>query len=271
MATMEKSFKPLPGIISRTGGKSRLRKTIIPLIPDHDTYVELFVGGGSIFFGKPVSKKEIVNDLDTDIYNIYRDTKNIGEKIAGLSFIPTRAKFLKLKNTNHFRSPVQRLYRNIYLSRMSFGGNRTSYIGDKAEKGGTFDIIQSKWKTPKYKDRLKDVTIENKDFKVLIKKSDSSSTFFYLDPPYSRADKNKDYLVTGVTIEDVFNAVKNIKGKFLMSYDNVPEALKVFKQFNIIKVGTRYSDGKGGTNLDVCELLIANYPIKIPGQARSCK
>ena len=65
----------------------------------------------------------------------------------------------------------------------------------------------------------------------------------------------------GVTIEEVYNAVKNIKGKFLISYDDVPEAKQVFKQFNIIRVETRYNKGTGGATLGACELLIANYPI----------
>ena len=41
--SMQKKFKPMRGIVARTGGKSRLRKTIIPLIPDHERYVELFM------------------------------------------------------------------------------------------------------------------------------------------------------------------------------------------------------------------------------------
>tara|TARA_R110000851_G_scaffold248187_1_gene400689 strand:+ start:6 stop:830 length:825 start_codon:yes stop_codon:yes gene_type:complete len=262
---------PMQAIVSRTGGKSRLRKTIIPLIPDHDRYVELFVGGGSIFFGHQQSKEEIINDLDKDIYNIYKDTKEVGDKIKGREFKPSREKWWRLLRQKKFHSPIERLYRNLYVTKMSFGGSRMSYIGDKEETRERFNksSLPQKWQNDKFKQRLKDVKIENKDFKELIRKYDGAKTFFYLDPPYSRADKNKDYIVTGVTIEDVYNALKNIKGKFLLSYDDVPEAKKIFKNFNIIRVATKHSDGKGGQTLDRCELLIANYPISRGGG--SCK
>lgn len=268
----EIKFKPMEGIVSRTGGKSRLRKTIIPLIPDHERYVELFVGGGSIFFAKPVSQEEIVNDFDKDIYDIFNDTKKVGDKMKGREFKPSREKWWRLLRQKKFHSPQERLYRNLYVSKLSFSGTRKSYIGDKAEAKLRFERMKlpKKWQDNRYKERLKDVKIENKDFKDLIRKYDGTKTFFYLDPPYSRADENNDYAVTGVTIEDVFNALKNIKGKFLLSYDDVPEAKKIFKNFNIIRVPTKHSSGKGGQDLDRCELLIANYPLTRVGRLARC-
>ena len=267
----QKKYKSMDGIVSRTGGKSRLKRLIISLIPEHERYVELFVGGGSVFFGKPASKEEVVNDLDKDIYDIFRDTKQVGEMMKGREFKPSKEKFWRLVRQKKFHSPQERLYRNLYVSKLSFSGSRLSYIGDKAATQVRAERLSlpQKWQDNRYKERLKDVKIENKDFKDVIRKYDGAKTFFYLDPPYSRADKNKDYIVTGVTIEDVYNALKNIKGKFLLSYDNVPEAKKIFKNYNIIKVPTKHASGKGGQTLERCELLIANYPITRPGKGCS--
>ena len=195
--------------------------------------------------------------------------------MVGRKFTPNREKFWRLHDQKNFKSNTERLYRNLYVSVNSFGGSRMSYIGPKKEKrilAGEYPgaILPVKWQSDQFKQRLKDTTILNQDFRSVIKKYDNKDTFFYLDPPYSRADTNKDYLVTGVTIDDVYNAVKNIKGKFLLSYDNTPEARKIFKNYNIIKVATAYQTGKGGVTKKACELLIYNYNIN-KGNIKKCE
>jgi len=52
------------GPISYIGGKNRLAKLIIAKLPEHTTYVEPFAGGAQVFFHKPRSKIEVLNDLD---------------------------------------------------------------------------------------------------------------------------------------------------------------------------------------------------------------
>ena len=233
--------------------------------------MEPFVGSGAIFFGRQFrANVEVVNDLDKDVFHIFKDAQAVGDKLKDKSFKPTREKYQRLLKQTKFRSPLERLYRNIYVSRNSFGGSRKSYIGEKSEASPKYEKgIIDKWQNSQYKDRLKGVKIYNQDFKKLLKSWDSPETFFYLDPPYSRAEKNKDYVEVGVTINEVYDAVKNLKGKFILSYDDVPEARKIFSKFNIKQVSTNYADGSGGANKAVCELLISNYPLKI--DTRKCK
>ena len=62
-------------IVGRIGGKSRLKKKIISMFPDNYEnmiYAEPFVGGGSIFFYKNPSKKEIINDIDKNVIDVYK-------------------------------------------------------------------------------------------------------------------------------------------------------------------------------------------------------
>ena len=54
------------------GGKTKLRPTIISCIPDHDTYVEVFCWSGTVFFGKPPSKNEIINDVHSELVNLMK-------------------------------------------------------------------------------------------------------------------------------------------------------------------------------------------------------
>jgi DNA adenine methylase len=54
------------------GGKSRLAAQIIPLLPEHTTYVEPFCGGCAVFFRKPRSNAEILNDADSRLITLLR-------------------------------------------------------------------------------------------------------------------------------------------------------------------------------------------------------
>ena len=59
--------------IGYSGGKSRVAKKIVDKIPPHDKYVEPMVGGGSVYFAKSPSNKEVISDLDKSLTNFYSD------------------------------------------------------------------------------------------------------------------------------------------------------------------------------------------------------
>ena len=61
---------PIPWL----GGKRRLLKHIKPLVPEHQLYVELFFGGGALFFDKtnPKPVPAVLNDIDSELVNLYR-------------------------------------------------------------------------------------------------------------------------------------------------------------------------------------------------------
>ncbi|PIX06781.1 MAG: methyltransferase, partial [Flavobacteriales bacterium CG_4_8_14_3_um_filter_35_10] len=61
--------------ISYYGGKQSMLKHILPMIPRHMTYVEPFFGGGAVFWAKPQSEVEIINDYNANVANFYVQLK----------------------------------------------------------------------------------------------------------------------------------------------------------------------------------------------------
>ena len=244
-------------MFARVGGKSKIKDDIVKLFPSHKIYVELFVGGGSIFFHKNPSEFEIINDLDKDIYHIYKDMRDVGQTMKDRTFKPSRKEFDALFKQTSFKSKSDRLYRNLYISLMSYVGNRISYFGETEEKRLKDSVMGNKYKTDEWKIALKNVIIENKDFRQVIKTYDSKDTFFYLDPPYSRLRPQWGYTENIITPQEVFKAVKNIKGKFLLSYNDTPEIREIFHSFDVRTIKTVYQVRSERTIGR--ELLIINY------------
>ena len=78
ISELKGGLKPLT---ARVGGKVLLKKKIVdeyfPSPGTYSTYVEPFVGGGSIYFYKNKDNhKEVINDIDQDIIDIFKVFKN---------------------------------------------------------------------------------------------------------------------------------------------------------------------------------------------------
>lgn len=242
---------------ARLGGKTRLAKEIVSRFPKDtiDTYVEPFIGAGAVFLehSLPVSK-EVINDLDKDIYDIWNDLKVIHIDSLEESLI-TKDMFYEALQNNP-TEPSLRFHRNLIVSKLSYRSNRKNFSNsdrNKLYKSGIKKSLRAA------QSRMKDTIIHNKDYKEIIKEYDSPSTLFYLDPPYSNAIKNKDYNHS-IDIKELIDILKSMKGKFLLSYDYSEANLELFKDFKVDIVKTIYISRKTRSAcLNSKELIIVNY------------
>lgn len=63
---------PLRSPVTWFGGKGRLARRIVPLLPPHEAYLETHGGGLSVLFHKPRARLETINDLDGGVVQFYR-------------------------------------------------------------------------------------------------------------------------------------------------------------------------------------------------------
>ena len=138
--------------------------------------------------------------------------------------------------------------------RISFGSNGRQFgcTTKTLQKSTEYLSIVSK--------RFSSVVIEQKNYDNLIKVYDRPKAFFYLDPPYSKGEGYEVCSTKDFEHEKLAETLKNIKGKFLLSYDDSKLIRKLYKGFDIIEI----SRHKGINNYcpkgrEYKELLIKNY------------
>jgi len=255
---------------NRQGNKLPILKNIIPLVPPHTTYVELFAGSAVLFFNLPKAKKNVLNDLDEDVYDrlrllkkapldpsLYKQNLNTLTSITQFYHHHTQDDADILYEPKEIADEI--LYQKIKSSNGYMG---VPVVNDKIyNKTNPLNILK---KLDYYKCMMKDVIVTNKDYETIVNKYDSPTTFFFIDPPYENTIKNHFYSSKETFDYDRLNNVlKNIKGKFLMTINDSKNIRKIFGEFNIkrMKVRTTWSKGNMGRGGDEIrqELFIMNY------------
>lgn len=288
--------------ISWVGGKRRLLPEILIRFPvAFDSYIEVFGGSGAVLFGKKPTPYEVWNDFNGDLFNMFycikykhlaflqelrflplnsRDEFNLmlrfinGEEfalqdmqeelvLAQVYFDEPDAKMLaEILTRRCTLGDVSRASAFYKLNRYSYGSGMKSFGCQPCDIRKTYILI---WEAHR---RLSGtVHLEHKDFEALTRQYDGPNAFFYYDPPYYNSEK--PYAVH-FPREDHYrlrDLAGSMKGKFMISYGDVPEIRQLYKGFEIVEfkrinnLAQRYNPG-----CEYPELLIANYDMSERGR-----
>lgn len=181
------------------GGKWRLAPRIIALFPPHRVYVEAYGGGGSVLLRKPRAR-DVYNDLDGAVVNLFRvlqDPALADALIRKLYFTPyARQEFLDSYLPTD--DPVDRAHRLIVMSFMGFGSNAHAggSTGFRANANRNGTTPAEDWANyPEVLhlavDRLRAVTVDNRDARRVMAQHDAPDTLHYIDPPYPRSTRGR--------------------------------------------------------------------------------
>lgn len=260
--------------LSYYGGKQNLVSTILPLIPLHETYTESFVGGGAVFWSKPLSKVEIINDYNRELINFYECVKNDFVELEKMVRISLHSRTLHndatvIYNNPHMFDRLKRAWAIWVLAAQSFSSMLDGSFGyDRT--GGTAEKVTTKRDsfTEELAIRMQNVQIENTDALRVISSRDHKGAFHYCDPPYFNSDCGH---YDGYTIEDFESLLKllsGIDGKFLLSSypsdilnDYISSNGWVTKQ---LEQSVSVANGTGKPGKKKIEVLTANYDLSNP-------
>ncbi len=243
------------------GGKKLLRKEIVNRFPDEfDRYIEVFGGAGWVLFHSDKhAEMEVYNDYNSDLVNLYRCVKyHCQELQRELSFmLNSRELFEDFKAQYDIRgmTDIQRATRFFMLIKTSYGCDVRSFGCIKRDTSTSIEYLN------RIQKRLSRVVVENKDFESLVKVYDRPTALFYLDPPYYGTEKYYQAQFTQDDHERLCRVLKNLKGKFILSYNDCGFVRELYKGFNIEYIErnhnltSRYSDGDRRYG----EVIIRNY------------
>ena len=246
------------GPLSYIGGKRAIAKQIIEIFPEHTTYVEAFAGGAQVFFHKPPSKVEVLNDLDGELVNFYRVCQQHYEELIRF-IVRSREWFALLKSTDpRTLTDVQRAARHMYLLKNSFGGLvRDPHYSIGITQPPSFNLERLPEIIEKSHKRLMRVQIESLPYEKILTRFDSPTTLFYLDPPYYDRELY-NYNLKPEDFATLAERLKPLQGKFVLSLNDVPEVRALFKDFSIRDIDLHYTAQKNVGRL-YNEVLITNF------------
>lgn len=262
--------------IKWAGGKYRLRREIVDILPEHTCYVEVFGGAGWVLFAKEPSQVEVFNDIDGDLINFFQTLKNKPEELIKCFewSLASRRVFDDLKNADiSLLNDVEQAHRFFYLIMASWGGEyrdprfQTS-ISDKGGHGnrliGAIKNLEKRLE-PAYK-RLQTVIIENLPWEECIKRYDrdygKNKVVMYIDPPYPNNNVNYRYNMRDMeSHEHLAKVLSSVKSRFVLSSFDVPETCELYKAegFHVKSINFASGMPSGNQRKRNEEILVTNF------------
>jgi DNA adenine methylase len=261
---LKTTIQPVNPVAPWLGGKRNLAKRICAMIDadQHTTYAEPFVGMGGIFLRRTsCPRAEFINDAQRDVLNLFRILQE--HYVAFLNLlrfqITTQANFNRLVGVDPGTlTDLQRAARFLYLQRCAFGGNVSGRnFGLATDRPGRFNLTTLESDLEALHSRLSGVTITCLDFAEFIRRIDRAGVLFYLDPPYWGSENDYGRNLFGrERFEEMAALLGSLKGRFILSLNDVPDVRQIFGQFDMEEVKTTYTIAARGAVPERAELII---------------
>lgn len=195
----------LNGPFSYFGSKNRISDQLISLFPPHYAWVEAFCGSASITFAKQQVPIEIINDIDDQIVNFFKQLRDNKDALLDLITLTPYAlsEFYLSQIADPEISFLEKARRFAVRAMMTvngaYGESSAGFSFSQSYSRNNVEARVNRWNNLPDRlipiaERLKSVRIEKRDAIELVKMFiNRPATLIYLDPPYlmSRSHKYK--------------------------------------------------------------------------------
>lgn len=259
------------------GGKSKLLSYLVSHLPEgkdiKGTYIEPFVGGGSIFFHMNPDNA-LISDLNSELITLYKGIKLYPHKVWEIfqSFPSGKTSYYKVRDENTKGKPLYfRAARTLYLNRTCFkgmwrhnnnGNFNVGYGGEERRWVITHNSIIELSRI------FRKAEIKCNDFENVIMNA-SNHDFIFLDPPYKPGEKDllelhysngKFLFEDQIRLSNVLKKIPESKQiRWAMTNSSHHDILKLYQGFNIKKIPYGTGERPGIQTKNSNEVLITNY------------
>ena len=262
-------IKQLKPLIKWSGGKSDEIKQFEKHLPsNYETYIEPFVGGGSLYFYLSPNKA-VISDVHIELIDLYR---SVGEGKSNeiynfmLENPNDEETYYKIRDKMVINDKLDNAKRFYYQRKTSFRGML------RYNKAGKFNIPFGRYKTinynelqnKKYEELLSRTEILNKDFEYVFENYNNENNFMFLDPPYDSEFTDYGYCQFGKEEQKkLAKLFKETKIKCLMVIGKTKFIEELYKDYIVDEYEKKYKfklyAGRVGDEINTKHLVIKNY------------
>lgn len=185
---------------------------IISHFPPHTTYLDPFFGSGAVFFKKPRSPIETINDIDNNVTNLFRVIRDNPEELARLVRFTPWSRCEYKQSYQMTGNPLEDARRFLVRMWMAIGAKSSDITGWRNNIKGINGNL-NKWnyglteEILKVTDRLitdgkNIVQIESRPALEVIKRHNQANVLIYADPPYPLSTRSKRIYAYELTDDD---------------------------------------------------------------------
>jgi DNA adenine methylase len=264
-----KSLKQLKPLVKWSGGKGDEIKQFEKYFPsEYDTYIEPFIGGGSVYFYL-APKKSVISDVHSELIDFYQCIGDGKSKEIYDFMVNTpndEETYYKVRDKMTISSILDNAKRFYYQRKTCFRGML------RYNKEGKFNIPFGKYKTinynevvnPDYEDLLKHTEILNTSFEYIFEHYNDENNFMFLDPPYDSEFTDYGYCQFGKEQQKkLAQLFKETKIKCLMIIGKTKFIEELYKDYIVDEYDKKYKfklyAGRIGSEINTKHLIIKNY------------
>lgn len=141
-------------VLKYPGSKIKIADWICRYIPPHETYLELFFGGGAVFFNKEPTRIETINDLSGEVVNYFKILRDHPEELIRLLELTPYSREEYNSSFDPTDDPIERARRFAVRCWQGFGSS------NKYKNGFRSGIEKSSPFPPKYWNQIPEVLRE---------------------------------------------------------------------------------------------------------------